>query len=953
MRYTRIVFWLALSWLPALGVSQVYYQIDSQNPVHDLQSFLELTLDTTGALTPEQVLYDSTLTFSIQDANTTHLEVGAIYWGRITVETTETLAGWTLNLEDRMQGLPAWTRSNGQVDVYAYTEERLLFHLKTGVEYPKRDRAIAGQWMINKVPLDQLPTNQAVDLLIKVKGNSIGFPPYFNATIRSPKQPFYHALFAFGESFNLFMLGCTFIIFLYHFLQFLYLRERLFLWFSIWVLFCCLTMAMSVGLIIGSISEFRYPVWLTIASGILYSFWVFGRSFIKSKEKFPRLDKFMLLLSGLMLTEVLLTALYVMIFDPQIYITGVGVHYLTIVSFAALSTVLSVVLILKKDRFAKYFGLGAMIFSLAILSGGLWSMGLIPMPFDPYSWGMFLQIVIFSFGIAYRQRTLLLKSQEERLEAQRNYVEMERIKDLDEIKTQFYTNLSHEFRTPLALIAGPLDLARKAQSGPESPISISTKTFELIERNTKRLQSLIDQLLELSKLETGKVYLKLGQEDLIQFIKVIAHSFESISESRGLSFNSSFPEALPNAFFDRDKLEKIISNLLSNAFKYTPGGGTVTLTVDYTETHYVIEISDTGEGITKEEMKRIFERFYRVEGTEAKGSGIGLALTKELVDLHNGQISVSSSIGEGTSFKLRIPYVLELLPEHHLVDAEKSDLTQAIPGAAAEHKQDLLPPEEPKPLPSSSTSASPKSLILVVEDNLDLRQHITTILQPHFRIISAEDGVKGERLAIEHIPDVIISDVMMPGKDGYQLCNDLKSNTKTSHVPIVLLTAKAGQENKMEGLTLGADAYLTKPFNADELLLRVKNLIDSRVKLWEHFNAKGVLVVRDVDMHSVEDQFLEQVLKAIRANVDNEYLSVGDLAREVGFSKSQLHRKLKALCNKSPNQLIIEFRLNEAKRMLEDKAGTVSEVAYSVGYSNMSYFTKSFKEQFGVLPSKV
>lgn len=220
-------------------------------------------------------------------------------------------------------------------------------------------------------------------------------------------------------------------------------------------------------------------------------------------------------------------------------------------------------------------------------------------------------------------------------------------------------------------------------------------------------------------------------------------------------------------------------------------------------------------------------------------------------------------------------------------------------------------------------------------------------------MISAEDGVKGERLAIEHIPDVIISDVMMPGKDGYQLCNDLKSNTKTSHIPIVLLTAKAGQDNKMEGLTLGADAYLTKPFNADELLLRVKNLIASRVKLWEHFNAKGVLVVRDVDMQSVEDQFLEQVLKAIRANVDNEFLSVGDLAREVGFSKSQLHRKLKALCNKSPNQLIIEFRLNEAKRMLEDKAGTVSEVAYSVGYSNMSYFTKSFKEQFGVLPSKI
>lgn len=938
--------------LPILGVGQSLYQIDPQYPVHDLRAQLRIIIDTAEALTAEQVLQDTNLIFHVQAEKDKHLQIGATYWGKIKVKALASLPGWTLNFEDRLPGSPAWVRSNGQVDVYAFVNGDLLFTKKTGVEYPRKERTQTDHWAINRVELDELPAHQEVDLVIKVKGNSIGAPAYFNATIRSPKQAYYHQLFAFGESFNLFMLGCTFIIFLYHFMQFLYLKERLFLWFSVWVFFCCLTMAMSVGLIIGSLSSFRFPLWIFLASGIFYSFWIFGRSFIGTKEKFPQLDKYMLLLSGAMLVEVLLTTLYVVIFDPQIYATRVGLHYVAITLFAALSTVLAVALVLKKDLFAKYFGFGAIIFLLAIILGGLWSSGLLRLTFDPYAWGMFLQLVVFSFGIAYRQRRLSLKAQEERLEAERHYVEMERIKDLDEIKTQFYTNLSHEFRTPLALITGPLDLARKSQSGAAGPISISTKTFELIERNTNRLQSLIDQLLELSKLKTGKVYLKLSQEDLIRFVRVIAHSFESISESRGLSFNTSFPEALENAFFDRDKLEKIISNLLSNAFKYTPDGGTVTLTVDYTDTHYTIEISDTGNGIAKEEMKRIFERFYRVEGTEAKGSGIGLALTKELVDLHNGQISVSSSIGKGTSFKVRMPYLLSLMPEYHLIDAKKSDSGQAIPGAAAE-QQDPHSSAEAIALPSSSTNGSTDSLVLVVEDNQDLRQHITSILQPHFRVITAEDGVKGERLAIEHIPDVIISDIMMPQKDGYQLCNDLKSNTKTSHVPIVLLTAKAGQENKMEGLTLGADAYLIKPFNGDELLLRIKNLIDSRVKLWEHFNAKGVLVVRDVDMQSIEDQFLEQVLKTIRANVDNEFLSVGDLAKEVGFSKSQLHRKLKAICDKSPNQLIVEFRLNEAKRMLEDNAGTVSEVAYSVGYSNMSYFTKSFKEQFGVLPSKV
>jgi DNA-binding response OmpR family regulator len=257
------------------------------------------------------------------------------------------------------------------------------------------------------------------------------------------------------------------------------------------------------------------------------------------------------------------------------------------------------------------------------------------------------------------------------------------------------------------------------------------------------------------------------------------------------------------------------------------------------------------------------------------------------------------------------------------------------------------------PAAASNGNGTPQPLVLLVEDNPDLRLHVADILAGRYQLLTAEDGMKGERLAIEHIPDLIISDVMMPGKDGYQLCNDLKTNTKTSHIPIIMLTAKAGQENKIEGLTLGADAYLTKPFDAEELLIRIQNLIDNRVKLWEHFNAKELVVVRDVTVQSLEDEFLDRVLQVIRANLDNELFSVGDLAKAVGFSKSQFNRKLKAICNKTPNQLIIEFRLNEAKRMLKDQVGTVSEIAYSVGYSNMSYFTKSFKEQFGVLPSKV
>ena len=933
--------------------AQKGYEIDTQYPVHDLKTYLKYTEDEHKDLTAEQILSDSTLTFSIQDEKARRLKIGAIYWGKVTLLTVEGLEGWTLNFEDRRSGLPAWARSNGQVDVYAYSKGNLIFHKKTGVEYSAREREVKDNWMLNKISLDGLPINSPVELLIRVKGNSLGFSPYFNATLRSPNQAYYHELYAFDESFNVFMLGITFIIFLYHLLQFLYLRQRVFLWFSIWVLFCCLTMAMSVGLIIGDVYHYRFPVWMIIANGVLYSFWFFGRSFINSKEKFPKLDKVIIGLSIAMIAEIIIMALYVILFKPQPIITGVGVHYKMIILYASISIIVAIILILKKDLFARYFGFGAIIVSLAFVIGGLWSEGIITPPFDPYAWGMFLQIVIYSFGIAYRQQRLLLKAQKETLQTQQDYAEMKRIRDLNEIKTQFYTNISHEFRTPLSLISGPLDLARKLNKGKGEQISIPNKTFDIIEKNTLRLQSLIDQLLELSKIQSGKVYLKLSQGNLVKFVKSVAFSFESMSESKGISFNTSFPEELNRAYFDKDKLEKIVSNLLSNAFKYTPDGGAVTLTIDYSKTHYIIEISDTGSGMAKEEVKRIFERFYRVEGTEAKGSGIGLTFTKEIVDLHNGQISVNSRIGEGTSFKVRMPFTLDLLPVNIVLDSKNIGAEQVMPGASAINEEGVNTERQVNSIPIMSIKSGNNPLVLLVEDNPDLRQHISDVLAGHYRIITAEDGVKGERLAIEHIPDIILSDIMMPKKDGYQLCHDLKTNSKTCHIPIVMLTAKAGHENKMEGLTQGADAYLVKPFKADELLLRIKNLVNNRIKMWEHFNAMDLVMVKDLDVLSIDDQFFQSVVNVIRSNLDNELLSVEDLAKEVGFSRAQLHRKLKAICNKSANQLIIEMRLNEAKRMLENKAGTVSEIAYSIGYSNMSYFTKSFKEKFGMLPSKV
>ncbi|WP_347921796.1 ATP-binding protein [Pontimicrobium sp. SW4] len=929
-----------------IGYGQEVYNIDTTYPVHDLMTSLNIIEDPNEELSVEDVLMDSTLSFKKRNEFGKHLNITSTYWGKFRVITLDSLKDWTLHFEDKFIGPPAWTKSNGKVDVFAFTNNQPLFHKKTGVEYTKKDRDVKNHWILNQVSLEELPPKSLITIIIKVRGNQLGYPPYFNLTARSPKQPHYHQIYQFNNSFNLFLFGVTFIIFLYHLLQYFYLKESVFLWFSIWLLFCVITQAMTIGFFIGSITTMRFPLQIIISNGVFYSWWFFGRSFINSKHKFPKLDKIILSLSYFLIAEILITVIFVSVFDTQPIFLNIGIHFIVLCVYSFLSLIISVLLLLKSDLFAKYFGFGSIIFSLFLIAGTFWSLGIIS-PIknfaDPYATGMFLQIVIYSFGIAFRQQQLAKKTQNEKQLAQEAYSEMLRIKDLDEVKTRFFANISHEFRTPLALISGPIIKAFNSSSNGTDVVVLDKKSYEIVKNNTSRLQNLVDQLLDLSKLESGKVHLSLKQGGLIQFLRSIIFSFESMAERNNISLNTSFPEEIDFAFYDKDKLEKIVTNILSNAFKYNSNTGTITVTI-VNDLHYInLEISDTGKGMSKDEVKRIFERFYRVESSEEKGSGIGLALTKELVDLHNGKISVDSVKHKGTTFKVRLPISLDNLPRA----ISFTETTKTKPKKLNTSEDIFLETN------SLTTNAKELPVALIVEDNQDLQYFISDILKQHYIILTAKDGMQGERMAFEHIPDIIVSDIMMPKMDGYMLCNSLKANPKTSHIPIILLTAKAGHEHKMEGLTQGADAYLTKPFDDKELLLRMKNLIASRKKLWEHFKALDMLLVDDIDVSSIDDKFLQDVFKTIKNNLDNEHFGVEDIAKQVGFSRSQLHRKLKALSDKSANQLITEIRLNEAHRMLTLKTGTVSEVAYSVGYSNLSYFTKSFKEKFGKLPSKI
>ena len=394
-------------------------------------------------------------------------------------------------------------------------------------------------------------------------------------------------------------------------------------------------------------------------------------------------------------------------------------------------------------------------------------------------------------------------------------------------------------------------------------------------------------------------------------------------------------------------------NLLSNAFKFTPQSGTIKVLISTNNTDgqtrsYTLTVSDTGVGIPEEDLAHIFNRFY--QSAEAKeqgyeGTGIGLALTKELVELHKGRINVESKVGIGTDIAIELPVGKERFK------AEEVLSTAPIMNKGHEAFINVLAEID---LPDDDMAVDlSKPIVLLVEDNIDVMRYLRDIFHEEYQILQALDGQKGIEMALEHIPDLIISDVMMPKKDGYAVCSTLKQDERTSHIPIILLTAKASLEDRMEGLETRADKYMTKPFAPQELMLKVNNLISSRKKLREKYKQVAVLKPSDIAVNSVDENFLEKIVLVVEKNMGDDQFGVEQLALAIGMSRSQLHRKLKALLGQAPNQFIRAFRLQRAHDLLKQNAATSSEIAYQVGFGSPSYFTKCFHEQYGYTPSEI
>jgi signal transduction histidine kinase/CheY-like chemotaxis protein len=520
----------------------------------------------------------------------------------------------------------------------------------------------------------------------------------------------------------------------------------------------------------------------------------------------------------------------------------------------------------------------------------------------------------------------------------------EQLVQLNDSKTRLYSNITHEFRTPLTVILGMAEtlktnvLAKRFEG--------ADKSLEMIRRNGKNLLHLVNEMLDLAKVESGSMELNLVQTDAIPFVKYLSESFHSLAEAKKINLTVYSEINALEMDIDVNKMASIISNLLSNAIKFTSANGKIIVHLNKIKTiedkFFSIKVQDNGVGLAEDDITHLFDRFYQVDNdssTKQEGTGIGLSLAKEFVELMNGTIEVESTLGKGSTFTVQLP----------VTNTAIKTLDTKITIEPPFKKTGLNTPTEPLIIEENSSLP----LALIIEDNEDVAHYLKTCLKRKYQTIHASDGNMGIEIAFKDIPDIIISDVMMPGKDGFEVCAMLKSDERTDHIPIILLTAKVTTEDRLAGLSHGADAYLAKPFNEKELFIRLNQLVLLRKKLIDKIQKDGLNKFLAKREESPESKFLHKVIQVINEDIGNSAFGSGDLADKLLLSESQVYRKLKAITDKSTAVFIRSIRLQKAKELIETTDRTISEIAYDTGFNDPSWFSRAFKEEFGLAPSEI
>lgn len=856
------------------------------------------------------------------------------YWMKCRLTSNTGISNWWLlliSLDDDHAYEQHYYAQHEYMDVYRTDKTGLAHHGRSGLFVPRSEKDVKYLPSINRVLFSIAPGDtQTVYIKINNTLRETAFRmPVVELRNANIPVPEHQATIPLAVASGIMLILCILSFFFYFFV-----KDKAYLFFSCYLLFISAHYQIlnhETPLIDWLMPEQPFLIvhlWTILTMGSFIFFFLFGRSFMGLPRLSAVTDKllkwFLVLWCAVIITDIMV-------------LSTTGVHLADVAFFPLFIIALAFIVRMAffKTRLARIFVAGAIWLILFTILGGLWNLGIVKLSFNPWPVGQYGQLLIYCFGLAYKVRL----NEKARAEA-------DHIKDLDEIKSRFFANISHEFRTPLTLIRGPLQQIEEQSGAAEMPdngtVNVSWRKLKTMRRHTDRLLELVNQLLDLSRLDSGKMKLTVSKGDVIQVLRTLAASFESMAERKQIHYHMHFPEKNQIAYYDRDKLEKIVTNLLGNAFKYTPEKGSVSLIVETDEKRLRLSVVDSGPGIGKKELDKVFDRFYQAEGNEDKGSGIGLALVKELTDLYRGQISVSSDPGSGSRFRVSLP-----------IDAAafKPDETNYV--AVPESNETFSDNGGEAPLGAKAQSGPDLPVLLVVEDNTDLRNLIIEIVQPEYRVVQAVNGKEGYELALQEIPDVIVSDVMMPLMDGFTLAGKIKKDERTSHIPIILLTAKASQAHKIAGLETGADDYLTKPFDYKELLTRLRNLLNQRKLLRKKFAGEIILKPSEISVNSADENFLTKVMQAIEANMGEEDFGVEELSREVAMSRSQLHRKLIALTGQSPSEVLRNTRLLRAKELLQKKAASPSEVAFRVGFSSHTYFSKCFKEEFGISPSEV
>lgn len=560
-------------------------------------------------------------------------------------------------------------------------------------------------------------------------------------------------------------------------------------------------------------------------------------------------------------------------------------------------------------------------------------------------WAMIIYILIIAAVLRFFIKYKLNKQREEYEQVQK-ILEANKLHEVDELKFKFFTNISHEFKTPLTLILTPLEKLMK------SPVSDEQKSImNIMHKNALNLLNMVNEILDFRKFDLNKMALNISRGNIIEFTKDICQSFSSLAAEKSikLTFTTYLQELQME--FDKEKMNKVISNLISNAFKYTEDGQIdVSIGIsellqngDSSNRQLCLKVTDSGVGIEKEYLEKIFERFFRIEKTEKNtqsGTGVGLHLASEYVKLHGGEILVESVVGKGSVFTV-------LLPIQNSTYKELSSQDIIHSGDSYTDEIHLNPEPDMK-----SAQRANLPLLLIVDDNEDFCEFITSLFYEDYRIVIANDGEEGYSIVLDQLPDIILCDVMMPKMDGYEFCRQVKGDIRTSHIPIILLTAKSSEENKYSGIEAGADDYISKPFNIDMLKLKIAKIIEKQKMTHSNFKKKIDISPSDIEITSMDEKFVQKAISIVEQNIGNSEFLVEDLCKEMGMSRVYFYKKTLALTDKTPSEFIRFIRLKRAADLLEKSQMFVNEVAFQVGFNDPKYFRKYFKEEFGVTPNE-